>query len=503
MINWWYILEFATESYNLNVKQIVKLLGKYVLPTIITVSAVSNMNNIFLDFKDTIINLIAINFFYIGIVHLYVQKKFFMKLDEDIIIKFIPNKAYNYIILKIFIMAYIPLITPSILVLSLFFVNLKPIFYLCSLIVIVSAIVINVLMAVYWRYLINTSKKIFVKISNYIFLIFMFILFAFTNFNTPVWILSNLEKSLKHQAVRSIINLNVYVLLVCILIAILSLVIFKYLKGYLKFRARILVFNRNFTSSTDKNKVLNKIVQFYQSVYSGFLSTLEKEIFKKDVKELIGMSRYSFVFVFILQVFNIGTVLVFNFLVAINTVQDSIIMSKLLTAIVIGQVFAAAFVSKATFENEINIEKDFDVLEKYNIKFTKNNVIRAKTRIISAIVSPKIYLVFTILIISSIVRSNNYLGLLYLLSMIQLTFIKKTMEIWRVKSINKLNSESEVIKLLNIVVISFTVMIFVSVYQVTDKLSYIQGQIGLIIITVITYIFHSTINNVKSKGDDV
>lgn len=503
MFNLWCMLEFSKGSSNLSIKQIVKFLRNYVLPTIITVIIANNINkNINFHVKDTIINLIIINSFYIGVVHLYIQKNFFMKLDGDIIIKFMPNKAIDYILLRIFMIfmkAYLPVIIPSVSVLGIFFVNSKLILYLCSLLLIVSAIAINTLIAIYWRYFINTTKIIYVKIGNFIFSICIFILFVLISFFTPIWILSNVETSLIHGNIRSIVELNLFVLLMFILVGMLTFVIFKCSKDYFSVRARMLIFNRKLTISIYKSKISTKIERFYQRVYSICLSTLEKDIFNKDVKEIIRESKYSFVFVSILQILFITTILFFNFADQTNTTESSIFISKLLTVMVIGQLLVSFYVSKATFEKHINIENDFEVLEKYDIKFTKNNVIKAKTRILGAIVFPKIYFIFSILILSSIIQSNNYLALILLLSMIQIIFIKKSMELCRVKSINKLNSRSEVIKQFNVAGIFITMMSFVLVYKDTDRLQYLQGQIVLILITIIMYIFNSTFNNAKIK----
>jgi|GEM_PF-3903830 len=503
MFNWWCVLEFNKGNYKLNIKQIVKFVYNYILPVIITVSIVSNIEkDINFKIKDTIINLVIINSFYICIVHVYIQKKFFMKLEREVILRFLPNKASDYIILRVFMIftkAYLPVIIPSMLFLGMFFANSKSIFYICSLLQIIFAIIINVLIAIYWRYFINTTKEIYVKTSNVIFSISIFILFMLTS-NTPVWILSGFESSLKVKTTRKIVELNAFVLFMFILIVILSFVIFKYSKDYFNLRARMLIFNRQVTITKYKGNALNKIQRVYQSVHSISLSTLEKEIFNKDIKEMFRKSGYSILFVIINHIFNIVIIFFFNFSEKVNTVEGSILISKLTTVIIVGQFIAATFISKAAFEKHINIENDFEVLGKYNIKFTKFNVIKAKTRILSTIIFPKIYFIFSILILASLINFNNYLALIYLLSMIQLIFIKKTMELWRVKSINGLNSEGEVISVSNLVGILVTIILFVSVYRYDDKVQYLQGQLVLILITAIMYMFHLTVNNARSEG---
>ena len=503
MFDLWCILEINTGNNNLSVKQIVKFLRNYILPTIITAIIVSKINkNINFHINDTIINLAIINAFYASSIHFYIQKKFFTRLDSDVIIKFIPNKTSNYIILRLFMIftkVYLPVIIPSILTLGIFFVNSKPIFYVCSALFIVATIIINVLLSLFLRYFTNTAKIVYVKISNFLFSIFIFVLFLLTSFYTPIWILSNVEASLKHPNIRSIIEINGLALLLFILIAIFVLVTFKYSIDYLNVRARRLIFNRQFPISINERIVEKKIERLYKRVYSIHLSTLEKNIFNKDVKEIIRESKYSFLFVVINQILNISIVLFFNFSERTNTVEGSIIMSKLITVIVIGQMLIAVFISKATFEKHINIENDFDILGKYNIKFTKNNVIKAKIRLLSTIVFPKIYLIFSILIVVSIIRLNSFLALIYLLSMLQIIFIKKTMELWRVKSINGLNSKSEVIKPLNVLGMFGIIFCYVYIYNMNlDKLNYIHGQLILIFLTAIVYIFHSLVNN--SKG---
>jgi hypothetical protein len=496
------ILEINLGAYISRTRRIIKLVLQYILPTFITVIIFSSINkSINFQFKDLMINLIIINFFYIGIVHFYIQKKFFMTLDKDIIMKFIPNKASDYIITRvcmIFIKAYLPLILPSILTLGTFFVNSKLIFYLSSFLLIISTIIINVCIAIYWRYFTNTAIKTYVRVVRILFFICMLFLFILTSFYTPIYILSNYEASFRHRNARSIIELNIYILLIIMLICLLAYVIFTYTKKNLKLRARILIINREFTIRIHTNKILNKIEKFYESVYSINLSPLEKNIFYKDLKETIRKNKYTFFFISLYQFINVISVLFFNFADEINTAETSVLASKLLTSIVIGQILLSYFISKS-FEMNINIENDFEVLEKYNIKFNKNSLINVKARLLSAIVFPKIYFVFYILILSSIIRLNNYLALFYLLSMIQLIFIRKTMELWRVKVLNELNSKSEVIKFISVLGILTTISLFFMVYSCTDKTNYLQGQLVLIIITYIMFMFHWIINNVRAK----
>ena len=83
--------------------------------------------------------------------------------------------------------------------------------------------------------------------------------------------------------------------------------------------------------------------------------------------------------------------------------------------------------------------------------------------------------------------------------MIQLIFIKKTMELWQVKAINRWNSNNEILKIINSLSLIGGIMAFVSVFRTIESVFYIKGQLVLIVITATIYMYNLLINNRKDS----
>lgn len=289
-------------------------------------------------------------------------------------------------------------------------------------------------------------------------------------------------------------EINNYQIIMIILVLAILIVLLKFMKNFFELKGRVLIFQRTY-GNAGSNKITNKIEAFYDKFYSFKFSDLEKTIFSNDLKVLIRENKYSLLFTILLQLINIGFILFLYFADSNKTIEASIISCKLLTGIEILQILISCFCVKTTFEKNVNLLNDFKVLKNYNIKFTKKSIIKVKKRLLSAIVFPKITLVFSIIILSSIfIYSNAYLTLIYLLSMIQLLFIKETMELWYVKSINKLNNNNEIIKIVNVLALFAAVICLIYVYWSSEKVSYIKGQVVFIAITVIIYLYNLLIN---------
>lgn len=417
--------------------------------------------------------------------------------------KFIPNRIKDYIVVRlfaVFIKAYLPLIVASLLSLAVFFKNAKLLFYISSVIIVVSLMVINVLVAVYWRYFISTARKVYIKVANFLAFISMSGITFALGIMIPFLFLNRLEDDFNNrQIIDTGLSFDLRAFLIVIFIGLLSLIALRYANKFFKLRARNLLINRDLTDQLYKYKIIRKLENFYQCFYSFGLSTVEKVIFNKDVKEVIRKSKYILIYLLIQHAITIGSTLYFYFATKPITVEDSIISSKIFSVLTISSVFIIAFVSKISFRNHINIEDDFEVLQKYNIKFEKKSVIKAKTRIISSMISPKIYLLFSVFVLVAIVRFNFYLALIYIFSAIEVIFIKKTLELWSVKSVNGLNSNSELMSQINGVVIIINIISFITVYKLTDKLHYLLGHLLLILVTAGTYLFHLYIYNTKNQ----
>lgn len=505
MFNLWFNLEFNGGGSKSKFKKILKFLTTYILPTIVMIVFPNIIGiDIKYNIKYTLINLIIINLLYSSIIHVYIQKNIFPNFKKDVIIKFIPDRINDYIILRvymIFMKAYLPIITSSILIFKGVVSNLDLIFYIMSLLIIVSIICINVIIAIFYKYFFNTLKEIHLKIGNFFVFIYISSVFLFGSGFTPIWYLENRFHNINSAGIiTSEIEIKNLEILIIILILTLSLMLSKFTKDFLKLKGRVLILERVLSINVNKNKIRNKIQSFYEKIYSINLSNIERRIFSKDIKLVIRENKYSLLFIILLQVINIGTVIYFYFADNTKTIEIFIVICKVSTGLVITQILGSSFVAKTTLEKNVNIENDFEVLKNYNIKLKKRSIIKGKTRLLSAIVFPKIISVFSILILSSlIINLSSYLALIYLFAMIQLIFIKETMELWQVKSINKLNNNSTIIETVNIFAVFGAIMAFISVFKIAESGAYIKGQLVLIAITAIIYMYNLLINNRKDK----
>lgn len=486
------------------VKKYFNFFCSYILPTIIIIIFSDRMMiNAKYDVKGTLINIIIFNLLYSSLIHVYIQKKVFPNLQKDVIIKFVPDRVNSYIILRVFMIfmkIYLPIITSSIIIFKDVIANLNCILYICCLLITALIICINVSIAIYYKYYSNIVSEMFLNVGNFFIFILISSLFIFEAIYTPIWYIENLVKNMKNNSINiNKIEINHYEIFIIILVLALLIVMFKFIKNFLYLKGRVLIFQRTY-GKINSNKITNRIEAFYDKVYSINFSNIEKIIFSNDVKVLIRENKYSLIFTISLQLINIGFILFLYFSDNIKTIEASILSCKLLTGIEILQILISCFCVKTTFEKNVNLSNDFRVLKNYNIKFTKKSIIKVKTQLLSAIVFPKITSIFSILILSSlIINSNVYLSLIYLLSMIQLLFIKKTMELWYVKSINKLNNNNAIIKIVNVLALFGAVINLIYVYWCTEKVSYIKGQVLFIAITVIIYLYNLRINNSRDN----
>ncbi|GAB6168387.1 hypothetical protein JCM1393_08470 [Clostridium carnis] len=107
--------------------------------------------------------------------------------------------------------------------------------------------------------------------------------------------------------------------------------------------------------------------------------------------------------IFIISIISIYLILFFFFADNINSIEISIISIKISLSLTIVQTLISYFLGKVSFEKNINIDTDYKVLKNYNIRVTMNGIIKVKTKVLSAILLPKVLSVFCIIIISSLI----------------------------------------------------------------------------------------------------
>lgn len=501
MFNLWYQLVFDGYDNKSKIKKFTKFICSYILPTIIAIMLSDKaLFGIQYNFSAGVTNIIVFNLLYSSIVHLYIQKSLFNSLEKDVIIKFVPNKLNIYIILRvltIFIKIYMPAITLSILSFKDSIINSNYIFYIYSVMLIISGIFFNVIIAIFYRYLLTVANKRIYKVINFISFIYISSLFVYQSFIAPIRYFENIDRHLKNDYIAiDKIHITFFQIILIITIFIISIIGIKSLNSFLKIRGRNLIFIKNANVDKKSNKVTKLIESYCEKVYSFYFSNIEKSIFMKDIKEIIRENKYILLFMCLVHVINSGSSLFFFFAdSSINSVEIAIISNKLLFSLSVFQIAISYFCGRASFTNNINIDTDYEVLKNYNIRITMDGVIKVKTRVLSAIVFPKVLSIFSIIIISSlIIYSNTYLALIYFIAMIQLLFLKEIIMLWIVKSINKFNNNKKIIEILNTILISSTFGILVYVYFSTEKIEFLYGQLMLLVILIGLYLFNLFIN---------
>ena len=509
MFSLWYNLVFLGDDIESKIKNGIKFICFYILPTIIAIIVSDkDLFGIQYNLSEGVTNIIVFNLLYSSIIQLYIQKSLFSTLEKDVILKFVPKKFNVYIILRvlmIFIKVYLPGITLSILSFKDSIINPNYIFYICSVMLIVSSIFLNVIIAIFYRYLLSVVNKRIYKLINFISFIYINSLLIYLATITPIRFLTNLERYLKNDyIIINKIHINFFQIILIMIIFIISIISIKSLNNFLKIRGRNLIFIKNANVDKKSNKVTTLIESYCEKVYSLYFSNIEKSLFIKDIKEVIRENKYTLLSICLGYVIESGLVLFFFFADKINSIEISIMSCKLSLGIMIFTIIISYFSGRASSERNINIDKDYEVLKNYNIGITMNGVIKVKTKVLSAIVFPKVLSIFSIIIISSLViYSNTYLALIYFISMIQLLFLKETIQLWIVKSINKLNSNKITIQMLNAALISITFGILIYVYVTKEKIQFIYGQLMLLGILICLYLFNLFINkeriNVRNK----
>lgn len=509
MFSLWYKLAFLDGDIISKIKKFIKSICIYILPTIVAI-IVSDKVLIRVQYNlfGTVTNIIVFNLLYSSIIHIYIQKKTLSSLQGDVIVKFVPQKFNVYIILRVlmvFIKTYLPIITLSILTFKDIFINPVYIFYICSLAFIISIIFLNVIIAILYRYLLNIVNKLIYKLINFITFIYITSLVIYQSTVTPIWYLESLERYLKKEdLILNKIDINFFQIMLILIIFILSIMSINFLKNFLKIRGRNLIFIKNISVNEKSNKITKVIEDYCEKVYSIYFSNIEKSFFVKDIKEAVRTNKYSLFFICLYHIINICFILFFFFADNINSIEISIISVKISLSITIVQILISYFLGKASFEKNINIDTDYKVLKNYNIRVAMNGIIKVKTKVLSAIVFPKVVSVFCIIIISSlIIYSNTYLALIYFILMLQLLFLKEIIGLWLIKSINKFNSNKMIIKILNFILIGITLVILINLYFYTQIIQFIYGQLVLLVILIVLYLFNLFINkeriNVRNK----
>lgn len=501
MLRWLLLFEVGSRNERTMINT-GKLFTLYALPTIISIAVVSILNHsVNLFVRDTLLSLAVLNLLYINPVHFYLQKTFFSNLSSDVILKFIPDKARDYIntrLLMFFLKLHLPILVPSLLTIALFIEkDFRLVYSLCSLAIIICVLVWDVLTAVALRYFFIACSKYFVQIFRVGAFIFTFALFILTAGYGPVYIMSNLEISLEGEVTRQLVSTNSLMFLApTIVIVLMTFLLYKSILGRDSRNFKRLIISREYSYSP--SKVAAFITAYFQRFYAFLLPPVAKEIYVKDVREIARDNRYSLFFITFYHI--IGVVLVFFIHFSeVKSVHQAALTSQIVTIIVISYVIVSAFTSGA-FKEQVAIRKDKQVLEKFNIKISMQQEVVAKRRLLASIVFPSTIFIFAILILSSLVFSNLSLACMYIFSAVQIALIKGTMVLWRVKSMNNLNNKSEVISFVQLTIMLILLISYIIVYQLAYQIREVHflGHLVLILMTAVLYLFNSKVNISKS-----
>src|SRR5699024_2635780 len=100
----------------------------------------------------------------------------------------------------------------------------------------------------------------------------------------------------------------------------------------------------------------------------------------------------------------------------------------------------------------------------YHIKLPTKKLIHAKTKILRAFVFPKLTFSYAILIIPLLMMNEFMLAIMLFINYVQCFFCRKTLELWRVKESNKLNSNHLGLSIVNGILILIFINILIQLF---------------------------------------
>ena len=486
---------------NKNLIDYLKSCSKFIIFTTIIYIALLKLN-IIGNFKTSLKIYTTLNVIIISVTHYSIQKTFFPRIRKDVIISFLPEKSYDYIkgrLLLVLLKWNMPFMIPSILHMKNFFLNYNFTFFISIILFLISWVILNYLIAIYIRYMINNLKGIKKNIfDGILFLIYVIIIIL------PNALMYNiLAKDEFNSVNNNLIKINNFFILILTLMLLMFILFLKCTNRYFQNRIRFIIENKatQKIKKIDNNNILYKILKSILDIFSINLTNMTKQIFIKDIKNFFRNNKITFLFIMLYQLFTTSFLLYIYYESIPNNLFDIINVIFLLQILIVAVVLMPAFLfSNFALRNLFKIDEDLNLLKNYHIKINNNIIIKSKIRLVTVIMYTHVFIFYFIAFITVF---NIYACIGIVLSFISNLIIINLINLHIIRHLNNENNQTIFVNIVNIVLLFICVNIFRFLFSSETfergMVFYLASNIMLILVYWFNYKFNIRTRNKKEK----
>ncbi len=387
----------------------------------------------------------SINVAFLIIFHGLLQLYFFKTLEKDVVISFLPDKTYNYIRVRLFMIIIrwsLVFILPSMFFLKKLASINSVYFYMDLTVMVVIEIIINYLIAIYLRYMLNIKsnsllKKLVIALNT----IFSVILFMVT---TQVCLIELLDSVGKEKNITTYIYVNNYFHLLVLVMLIIVILLLNLTNDFFKTNSRKLIINMKNVKQNNSIKVEKILNCFIKNN-----SLIDKTLIIKDVKGILRDFSYGHLFFFLIQMTIVASVAYFYVCTDVpKNLKEAIIIMSIFSVIIFVNTLIVVAAGGLIFKNKLKIHEDNDLLRLYNIKHDKKQLIKIKRWTAYLILSVPMYVIY---IIALVCKSNIWAIITSVSLVITSILLGKVVVLVAIKIINKDYSDNTLIQAVGLV----------------------------------------------------
>lgn len=439
------ILELGNKKGLKSPRNLFKILYTFIVPNIVVILMATVLGSQkFYEPKQMLLLVLGWNIFITIVLQYIAQRNIFASLEKEVLLKFTPTKTEMYIKMRLsFLMMkfYFPVLLFTVILISYLIQANTFILFITMILLMIFMINLQVYLAIMIRYYVNMLKPLYLQIGQIsfflIFVTFTGILYMFSG----IYFLETMENMLNDTLYTSfnIHPLNFFRFMVAIVV--LS-IIFMFIVRKLNFN--LLIWNRNISLHIHTNA----LERIHKKIYGVGLSDLQRLMFAKEIKHIFRNSKVFISLIGLMHLISLGF-LVF-FFIGISEIKDmGVFISKLYLGFILGQIILTGILSSG-LKDILNLENDVHVVKNYHIDLPIAKMIKVKTKILRAFVFPKLTLMYAILIITVMIMNEYQLAFIFLLNYFICFLLRNTLERWRVKETNRMNSDHQLLSFINL-----------------------------------------------------
>ena len=479
-------LELGNDKGLYSFKNLKKLFYMYIVPNLsVVISAVIFGLQRFYDPKGMILAVLGINLLVAVGVQFYAQRNVLSKLNTEALLKFIPEKTAQFIktrLLFFVIKFQLPIFIFTITFLSFFIEGIY--FGLLLFILILLLINLQISGAIWIRYWTNTWRRLTLQTWQVILFLGFISFISWFSFSAAEPVLESLENILMNREAYSLYQIDPsHISIIISIVAVISVASSLFIN---RINFKILMRNRDLSFELKTRNLERILVRIY-----GFgLSKIQKILFEKDIKHLIRHSKVTLVMHGLMHLIYIG-MMTFFFL-DFSEINLEIFMSRFYFVYFLIFIIFNGFILMPNKEYT-GFENDLDVAKSYHINISKSQLVHVKTRLLQAIVFPKLTIIYAGFVITLLILGEYTVSLIYFINYWQLLIFVKAWSLWVVKSANQMNHPSELISYINFgLILAFFILLGQALSRPIESLFIFQGLVLLMLIVL--YCFHLFIN---------